>query len=177
MAQIDTMSYNMSTTLFHGDYASHCINNIAFFIIIKLFNYFLLYFYELLLFSLHFMVDGNLNLNINIKFEKGVWCDCVNYVVIKTLMYRFVWNTRLAHWVMYIHMYIHIHIFCSSRCWFVHTKIVHNFEGMFTQSSCKSIIINVFSLPWTLNWISILLFPHGKFVKSPMIFIVPWCVL
>jgi hypothetical protein len=64
MAQIDIMSYNMSTTLFHGDCTSHYINNIAFFIIIKVFNYFLLYFYELLLFSLDFMVDGML-----FKFE------------------------------------------------------------------------------------------------------------
>lgn len=174
MAQIDIMSYNMSTTLFHGDYASHCINNIAFFIIFKLFNLFCCTSMNYFCFPCTlWLMECYLNLNININFEKGVWCGCVNYVVIKTLMYRFVRNARLAHWVMYIHIYI----FCPSRCWLVHPKIVHNFEGMFTQSSCKSIIINVFCLPWTLNWISILLFPHGKFVKSPMIFIVPWCVL
>jgi hypothetical protein len=93
MAQIDIMSYNMSTTLFHGDYASHYTNNIAFFIIIKLFNYFLLYFYELLLFSLHFMVDGMLfKFEYKYIFLKVVCCGCgcVNYVVIKTLIYRFV---------------------------------------------------------------------------------------
>ncbi len=174
MAQIDIMSYNMSTTLFHGDCVSHCINNIAFFIIIKLLNHFLLYFYDLFIFPwILWLTECYLNLNININFEKGVWCSCVNYVVIKTLMYKFVQNARLAHWVMYIH----IHSFCLFRCWFVHKKTVHNFEGMFTQSSCNNIIINVFCLAWTLNWISILLLPHGKFVTLPMIFIVPCCVL